>query len=454
MNAGSLLRVFRNKFMQDTATLQASAMLNQASQLLSSVLVANLLGAHGHGLLILSVTLHSLFYNLINVGVVQATIAQVAAATARDNEVKVAGWLAFLVKCYLLFSALMIVSGYFVLPFVAEWWYAARLGPEEARRLGVWAWWLCFWPLIDTPRAVAQVAFQSTRRMLLLGKLDNGCELFRMFLVTAGVVLTGSPVGGVIGEIVSRTLGSFLGLQLMREAREDDGSYMPSFREVLRLAPRTPMAKGIRLGVRVGLLKNGTALFMDVFPGLILGAVAGASWVAYFRVATKIVGLPMMLLQGVTRTVLPALSELRGVRDLERFRRLYFRTSLLSGATLVGVMLASLPLIHVAVAAFWPSDFADPVFRYACILALGLAPFAFAVGLEAFYILTDQMKRSLMITAVGALITIPTNVVLIVLLPETGAAWGLALYRGWVLVHLVYVAWYFRHRAGEGHWDR
>ena len=35
-----------------------------------------------------------------------------------------------------------------------------------------------------------------------------------------------------------------------------------------------------------------------------------------------------------------------------------------------------------------------------------------------------------------------------------GAAWGLSLYRSWVLVHFVYVAWYFRHRAERGHWDR
>jgi len=55
---------------------------------------------------------------------------------------------------------------------------------------------------------------------------------------------------------------------------------------------------------------------------------------------------------------------------------------------------------------------------------------------------------------VGAMITIPTNVLLIVLLPETGAAWGLSLYRCWVLVHFAYVAWYFRHRAEGGHWDR
>ena len=113
-----------------------------------------------------------------------------------------------------------------------------------------------------------------------------------------------------------------------------------------------------------------------------------------------------------------------------------------------------LPLVRPVVAAFWPADFAEPVFTYAWILTLGLVPLAFAVGLDALYILTDQMKTSLLITAVGAFLTIPTNVVLIVLLPETGAAWGISLYRSWVLVHFVYVAWYLRHHAGQGHWDR
>jgi len=448
------IRLLRSKFLQDTATLQLSAMLNQASQLFSSVVIAFLLGAHGQGLFFLAISLQALFYNLVNVGVVQATITQVAAASVRDSRVKVAGWLAFLVKSYLVFSALMIGLGWLVLPLLSEWWYTAKVGAEQARELGQWAWWLTFWPLIDTPRAVAQVAFQGTRRMLRLGQLDNGTELIRVVTVTAGALVSGTAEGAVLGEIASRILGSYLAADLYHAARSDEAGWLPSLREVFRQAPDIPLLSGIRLGLRVGLLKNGNTLFMEVFPGLILGGVAGASWVAYFRVASKIMGLPMMMLQGVTRTVLPALSELRGLRDLRRFRELYGRTAALSGALIGGGMLLMLPLIPPVVGAFWPSDFRDPVFTYSWILALGMIPSAFAVGLDAFYILTDQMKASLAITAVGALITIPANVVLIVLLPETGAAWGLSLYRSWVLFHFAYVAWYFRHRAEGGHWDR
>jgi O-antigen/teichoic acid export membrane protein len=441
------LRFIKNRFVRDAATLQVSGLLNQASQFVSSVGLAFLLGDHGFGQFITAVVLQALFYNLVNVGVVQATITQVAAANVRDSRVKLAGWLAFLVKTYLIFSGVLIGVGWLVLPAAAEAWYGDR-------QLGVWAWWLTFWPLIDTPRAVAQVAFQGTRRMLSLGQLDNGQELIRMFLVVLGAAITGSAEGAVLGEIASRILASYLALDMYRSARSDGAGWLPSFREVLRRVPEIPLRQGIRLGLRVGILKNGSTLFMTVFPRLLVGAFGGMSWVAYFHVAQRILGLPQMMMLGVSRTVLPALSELRGVRDLERFRRTFVRTTLIAGSLISAGILLALPLIRPVVRVFYGPEFADPVLTYAAILAVGLVPHAFAVGLEPFYILTDQMRASLSITFVGAAITIPLNFVLVEHFPRTGAAWGLSLYMSWVLVHFLYVATYFRTRAREGHWDR
>ncbi|HVS11538.1 MAG TPA: lipopolysaccharide biosynthesis protein [Planctomycetota bacterium] len=442
------LRFIKNRFVRDAATLQVSGLMNQASQFVSSIGLVFLLGEHGFGQFITAVVLQALFYNLVNVGVVQATITQVAAANVRDSRVKLAGWLAFLVKTYLIFSVVLIGVGWLALPAAAEAWYGDR-------QLGVWAWWLTFWPLIDTPRAVAQVAFQGTRRMLSLGQLDNGQELIRMFLVVLGAAITGSPEGAVLGEIASRILASYLALDMYRSARSDGAGWLPSFREVLRRVPEIPLRQGIRLGLRVGILKNGSTLFMTVFPRLLVGAFGGMSWVAYFHIAQRILGLPQMMMLGISRTVLPALSELRGVRDLERFRRMFVRTTLIAGSLITAGILLALPLIPFVVRVFYRRpEFAEPVLMYAAILALGLVPHSFAVGLEAFYILTDQMRVSLLITAVGAAITIPLNFVLVEHFPRTGAAWGLSLYMSWVLVHFLYVAFYFKTRAREGHWDR
>jgi O-antigen/teichoic acid export membrane protein len=447
-------RWLKSRLMKETATLQVSAMLNQGSQLFSSIVLAFLLGSHELGLYFLAISLQAVLYNLVNVGVVQATITQVAAASVRDSREKVAGWLAFLVKSNVVFSVLVLVVGWWALPAISSWWYDERLGDAEAHNLGRWAWYLSIWPLLDTPRVVAQVAFQGTRRMLPLGQLDNGQELMRALLVTCGAILVGSWEGAVLGEIASRVLASYMAMDMYRAALKDGEGWLPSMRDVWKQAPDISLASGMRLSLRIGFIKNVNVLFMDLLPYLMLGNLASASWVTYFRVASKIMGFPLMMLQGVTRTIVPALSEFRGLRDLAGFRRLFMRSSLISGLVVSSITLLMLPFVKLVVRTLWPADFEEPVFGFCWILGLGMIPIAFSVGLDAFYMLTDQMKTCLKIMSVGALITIPANVFLIWTFPETGAAWGQTVYRSYVIVHWVFVWWYFRYRAAQGHWNR
>jgi O-antigen/teichoic acid export membrane protein len=443
----------KSRLMKETATLQVSSMLNQVSQLASSVVLAFLLGAHGQGMYFLAITLQAVVYNLVNIGVVAATTSQVAAASVRDSREKVAGWLAFLVKANVVFSAGVILLGYFVLPFVASW-YSPELGAGEAAKLGRWAWYLAVWPLIDTPRAVAQVAFLGTRRMLKLGQLDNGQELIRAMLVTCGALATGSFEGALMGEILSRVLSSYLGLDMYYAARNDGGAWLPTMREVFRKAPEIPFSVAMRLALRVGLVKNVNTLAMDLLPGLLLAKLTGPSYLAYYRVANRVMGLPLLMLQGITRTILPALSEKRGLRDLAGFRNIYYRATRWSGLAIGGLAIAILPLVEPVVGALFPRDYAGPVFTYSWILALGVIPVAFSVGLDAFYILTDQMRVCIKIALTGVALTLPANVYVIWAFPETGAAWGQTIYRSFVFVHIGFIAWYFRHSAEKGHWNR
>jgi len=84
---------------------------------------------------------------------------------------------------------------------------------------------------------------------------------------------------------------------------------------------------------------------------------------------------------------------------------------------------------------------------------VGVVPLSFAVAQDPFYILTDRMKANVIICAVGALVTIPANAILIHFQPTTGPVWGLTVYMAWVLVHLVYIENYFRRVApGSPFW--
>ena len=447
------LGFIKNRFLKDAVTLQVSGVLNQGSQIVSSIAVAFLLGAAGQGEYAVAVMLQGLFYNFVHMGVVPATVSMVAASSARGMRHKVAIWLGFLVKSYVLVSLLMVVGGYFLLPAVAEAFFADRHGVEHARQIGMWAWWLTFWIPIDTPRAVAQVAFHATRRMLPLGQLDNGQEVMRMFLVICGCLITGDAGGAVMGEIASRVLASCLAMEMYHRARHDGEAWLPSLREILAKLPVMPLWKGMRLGLRVGVIKSSAAIVTMIAPRILLGRYAGFAWAAYFHIAQRLVGIVQMLMQGVSRTTLPALSEKSSRRDYPGFKRLYWRTTLFTGLGLSGVWIALLPLIQPLVGLLWPDDYARPVFICCAILTAGIVPLSFAVAQDPFYILVDRMKANVLICFAGALVTIPANVVLISLWPTTGPVWGLTVYMAWVLVHFVYIVHYFRsQRAGEGFW--
>lgn len=438
-----------NKFLQDAATLQIAGMFNQVSQLISAIALAFLLGSYGQGTFISAIALQALGFFLINVGVPQATASQISAAAARGNEFKTCGWIAFLAKVTLVFGVLLFIGGAFVLPRVGEVFY-------DDRDIGVWAWWLCAQPLIELPRIVVAVAFQGTRRMLPLAQVENSQEIVRFFLVIVGATVTGSPAGAIIGSLAAGVFGSTIAMALYHQAHSDGGYPLPTPGEIVRHMRDIKIRQGIRQGIRVALLKNGQSLFGNVFPRLIIGLVAGQSWVTYFHIAHRIMGVPMMFAQGVSRTMLPALGELAGQKDLQAFRRLFTKVTLITGSLISGAVLLSLPLIPPVISRVFPDDYAEPVFHYAWILAIGYVPFAFAVGVESFYIVSNQVKSWLVLTAIGAAITIPTNVWLIINIDETGTAWGLSLYQSWVIVHLAYIAYFFRrtrHQSQLWHAD-
>ena len=428
-------------------------MLNQASQVVSTVLaIAFLLSAHGQGLFVLAVAMQGLFYTLVHMGIVPATVSMVAASSARGMREKVADVDG--APGQELHRRLPDPRRRRLLPAARRHGHgrtsARREDPvEEAREIGLWAWWLTFWIPIDVPRACAQVAFHATRRMHALAQLDNGQELMRMFLVLSGALITGSPAGAVAGEIASRVLASGLAAQMYHRARQDGGPWLPSAGEILQRVPGVPLLAGTRLGVRVGVIKTAATLVVTIIPRLLLGGFVGTSWVAYFNIAQKLMSIPQMMMQGVSRNILPALSEQRSKRDLAGFKRLYLRATLITGSVISGLTLVGLLLIPWVLPAVLPDDYPKPVLVCCLILTVGVIPLSFAVAQDPFYILTDRMKANVIICAVGALVTIPANAILIHFQPTTGPVWGLTVYMAWVLVHFVYIERYFRREAAE-----
>ena len=433
----------RSKFVRDSVTLQVAGVMNQSSQVVSTVAIAFLLGSHGQGLFSIAVALQGLTWSMINVGVAQVAISQIGGATAREYDHKTAAWISFFVKATVLVGLVIVTGGWFVLPWAGETFY-------DDRSVGLWAWWLCFQPLIELPKLVGIVAFQGTRRMLALGQLENSHELVRLFLVVGGALLTGTAEGAVLGTLAAGAFGSVLAAALYARARTDGGHALPTVGEILRWLPEVPLRKGMRLGIRVGLVKNAHVLVMDVLPRIIIGNIASPSYTAYFHLAHRILGVPTMIMQGISRTMLPALGALAGLDDRQRFTRLFVRVTTITGALISGGVLLCLPLIPLLARFLLPADYAAPVFHYAWILAIGRCIFSFAVALEAFYIAANKVKLWLWLSLIGSIVTVPINVWLIFEVEVWGTAWGVTVYQSWILVHLACVWWLLARSGRDG----
>ena len=390
-----VLQLVKNKFLRDSAVLQIGAFITATGNFASALAMAHLLGAKLQGVFVVSMSLYSLVFFLVNVGVIQAAVPRVAVASARSDVDGVADALAFVVKGYTLVGLALFAAGWFLLPLVADLAYRASEVPVPPRTLGLYAACLLAIPVFDVPRAMTLAAFQGTRKMLALAQVENGTEAVRAYLVILGCVVTGSPVGPVVGSIVASAFGSVLALHRYRRARRQEGYPLPEARSVLARVPRVPIRTGITLGVKLGVLRNINAMVGTVLPPLLLQHFAGSATVAYYRVAARLINFPIMLMQGISRTALPALSELTAVAERDLFFRIFRKVTVLGGALIAGGLWLVVPLVPWLVELAFPPDYVEPVTRLVLILAVGYTLLAFALAIDAFMIVTDSLNMAI-----------------------------------------------------------
>lgn len=440
-----ILPLLRHKFLRDTATLQIGSVLNAIGSFLSAVALAHLLGAHEQGRFYVAISLYSLVWLLLlGQGLVGATVSQVAAASVRGLVPKTAAWLAFLAKAHVLLGLVLLGLGGLLFPLLADRFLDDPHGP------GWWAWWLALTPLLELPRVVVCAALQGTRRMLPLAQIENAHEFARVLLVVVGALVTNSAAGAILGTLAASVIGSIVGIELYRSARRETPEGLPSLRDIARQVRGVPLAHGFPLGIKLGLVRSIDALATRVLPTLILKGVGGSNeWVAYLRIAQSIMNVPLLFMQGISRTALPVLSEHAGLRDVERFRRAFAKAVLYSGAFISAGILIALPLVPWIVGAMFPDSYQDPIWTICLILLPGLLILSFSIANDTFYLVTDTLKAGVILCTVGLFVNAGVVAVCAWLDPTTGVAWGISFTLATSTMHYVYAFLWFRRHRGE-----
>lgn len=417
--------------MSDVLTLQVSTAAQLVVQGVATVVLALVLGAREQGAFVAAVTLQAVTWSLLSAGLGQGVAGHVAAAAAGGRAQRLADWLAHVTLAGVVLGGLALAAGWTLLPPAARVW----LGDEE---LGRQAAWLSFLPLIELPRTVAAVALQGTRSMTQLARLEAGQALVRAFLVAAGALGTGSASGAVAGLLAGGLVASCLALGLYGEARRETrtggAELLPSVGRIVARAPALPLLRGLRLGLRISLLKNAHFLFCHWLPRLALASLSGLEWVAYYHVAERILALPSAATQAFSRVLLPALGEHAGRRDPAAFVRLFRRATLSSGAAMLVALALTLALTPSLCAWLLPPDYGPPVLHLALILSLSSLSLALGAGVDAYHVATNRVREWVLLSLLGILVMVPLDLWLIHAVPVTGPAWGAVVVTSWMLV--------------------
>ncbi|MDP6938671.1 MAG: hypothetical protein QF848_07530 [Planctomycetota bacterium] len=447
---GLVERFMGSRFVRDSATLQAASMLNSLGSLACALALAHILGSLQQGEFYLAIATYSFLWFSVNLGLYPVATSQLAAAAARGSDYKVAFWIAYLIKALLWMGVAFAVLAVAVLPWVAEHVYhtpSLGWGAAYGQPLIKAAALMALTPLLELPRSACCAAFQGTRRMVALAKVENGQECVRVFLVVAGAVITQDAVGPTVGMLLASCVGSVLAVDAyVRETRSGEAP-LPSLRMVLGRFKEAPLFYGLRLGLRLGVTQNMHALGVNILPTMVLGFVGNTRWVAYMRLAQRIVDAVRTLMQGINRTALPYFSELVGLKDLRGLRRAYWRATLGSGA-LVSTGVVLIGFLVPSLVEVFPSDYRDPVWTVFLILAPGVMVVSFSVANDTFYLVTDNLKVAIVFGAVQFAVHLTLLALLGHFYPKVGPSIALTVFFFSSVIHPAYAYFWFRRKAG------
>ncbi|MFT5285270.1 MAG: O-antigen/teichoic acid export membrane protein [Planctomycetota bacterium] len=262
--------------------------------------LASTLGSEKQGTYYAALALFGVVYLLGSFGFATATVSRVAACYASNDSGGVTLWLGRLSRTWLLLGIAILPIGFLLLPWIAGF----GLGGETVSALTIW---LCLTPILELPRTIVRAGLEGGRRMLSVLILDGGLELLRALLVCGAVIYEPTAVSAVQGHVFATAIG----LIIYGQARKrEDRVLLPSIVEIARATRTTSVSGHARLGIELGLSRFSRGLLLEFAPPLLLLHFASASWVTYYRITHRLLGLPFLVTQSVSRVSLPALSQL------------------------------------------------------------------------------------------------------------------------------------------------
>lgn len=439
---GKTKGVMQKRVVREAFVLQIGMVVQMATYLFTSVVLARGLGPHEFGLYTIALTMYSVVFFLANTGVTTASVAQYSKSCAQgDHAGKVLALASFL-KVFGLMSVSILSLGA-LLPLCAGQFYGDR-------SIGWLAWLLCLYAPIELLNGFMLVVLQGGRRMVDFVMFDNTCGIVRLVVFIFAFLMFARLEGVVIAYLLSGLTYIPMAVLLLRAVRReaDPNVSPPRLREILAAIPTAPVREVFVSGSMLGVVKNSGQMVRS-FALLLGGNVAPPTELGHFRVAFYYTWAVQQLLNGVNRSLLPAFGFRVAGKTVEprRFGRELLKVALASGGMFIAITAVAAGVAHIAIPILYGDQYRDSV-EMVYILCVGHLALGFLLAVDPFYIYSGQVtafaRRNLVIYAM----LIPIGYLLITGFGILGLCWFLGTAVFLQLAHVGYMlAWFRGHSA-------
>jgi O-antigen/teichoic acid export membrane protein len=430
--------LLKRKFIKDTFFLETGTLVTAATYMITSILLARFLGPEEYGRYGLADRIYGFCFFLANLGLVNVTVVRFSQATGKKSREDQTLALAAFLKIYLIMVLLILVLGFFLCPLFGDVIY-------KDQQVGIYAWILCFMGAFELMRTLALATLLGVRWMGHVARFESSIAIFRVVIILFALFGNYGLQGVIYGMVLNALLSSIIGAWFFHLLRREDGPHQPPrFLDIIKAMPRAPLKHFFSLSLFIALNKNMLQL-MFIFGTFYMSALSYRDN-AMLRIAWVLMLGLTMVLGAVGKNLLPTLGFQmgnEGQQDLSGRGRQLFKMSMATGAIYATLTAGFVLFLPWVIRFLYGPKYIEAV-PIVMILAASNLVVGFGVIIEPFYIYSGRITTAVRINAVLFLLMVPAGYVAKELFGVVGVACYLSVTQALVLVHLLYIYFYFR----------
>ena len=392
--------LIKTSFVKDVGVLQISNFSSIFLGTVGSIVLARLLRPEMYGIYALIFAFVGIIRIFMNWGADYAGVTLLAEAYAKRDKNEIVNILTYYTKLSVLTVFIIGILGIVFSPAITQLLY----NDSQIGYLGrIVLIGICF----SVVYKMLNVILQASRKIKFLVFFEI-LNKFIFTLLPITFVLLGLGLLGVVwGHLVSSLIflcASLLVLYFLSKKEK----LSINFKEVFSNFKKIDFKKYFNFGFLIAINKNVGNLLL-LLPIIILGAFSVSSDVAYFKIAFGYIGIPLMVLNPVSRLLgvqLPK-SKTYGIKIL---RKHFYRVSLWSGLISFILIIPFVVLGPILIKFFYGAEYIDSIKLVYWLSLFGVIS-GFSVGLGPIYRTLNKMK-----IAIGVVVIQTALMILAILL--------------------------------------